>query len=146
MNFIIYGKSPQTITTTTEIEFLASADLVSAFGTRTTTGTLASIIPAAGKTFILLGSSLFPLSPGASNNKSADVEVQNDGVGVELLGISGIRGASASLQGGIGGGARGVVRGVNLIGDGVKIFRLEAVVVENALQFGGTLAGYLIDT
>jgi len=144
MNFIIYGKSPQTINTTTEIQFLSTQTLAFATGSRTTTGTLATITPATGKTFVLLGASVSPSTSPILGACRYLCELRNESNVRDFLG-----GTSSSIAAGGGGSAisqsHSFVRGDTLIGDGIKTYTLEVTVII-AATVNGAIYGYLIDT
>jgi len=145
MNFLIYGKSPQTITTTTEIEFLAKQTMSFATGSRGSTGTLCTITPADLKTFVLLGALAAPSTIAVVGGAIGyTVELRNE------ANVRSILAGGAVTHGGTSSGAGygfcpSLVKGDILIGDGVKTFTLEVTAISGT-TVKGSIYGYLIDT
>lgn len=112
-------------------------------GSRTTTGTLVSIIPASGKTFYFGGSKCSSISK-AGTNPSWTGELQNDGVVLETY-----KGSIDETNQGFQFKGENVnkIVGDSLDGDGVKEFRIQVTTIGGggAPTIEGNMFGFIED-
>jgi len=138
MNFLSYR--PQT-----ELEFLSRQTMVFDTGNSAAVGTLATITPADGLTFVLIGAKIsLTAITLASTAKNCEVHLLNEANIRDILGYAG-----GTVINGAGGGAAGdgisVVKGDILVGDGIKTYTLE-IIAANGMTIAGTIYGYLRNT
>jgi len=128
----------------TEIDFLSRQTMVFDTGSRTTSGTLATITPADGLTFVLLGAHVAAHSVASTGGPAYLVELRNEANVRDIL-----AGASSNSGGSSGGNSISpdfsLVKGDILEGDGIKIYTLEVTGV-SGLTVVGSLYGYLRNT
>jgi len=131
MNFLSYR--PQS-----EIEFLSHQIQTFAVGARTSSGTMCTITPPDGQTFVLVSATTTVARAGISLGVGT-ISLRNDGVAIE------------TLRGVAGGDFPGYPiifksKGNSLEGDGVKVFDFNLVISSANIVVHGTISGYLRNT
>jgi len=131
--------------TLVEIDFLSRQTMTFATGSRSSVGTIATITPSDGLTFVLLGAQIC-FTAGAFNQASENgtVELRNEANVRDILGGLGTAGGGSSSSINIQ-QAKSIIRGDILEGDGIKTYTLEYT-VSTGLTLVGTLYGYLRNT
>jgi len=138
MNFLSYRPF-------TEIEFLSNQNMVFSTGTRGATGTICTITPADGLTFVLLGALAAPSALGVvGGTMGYAVELRNEANVRAILGGAGVVHGGTSSGAGFG-HCPSFVRGDTLEGDGIKTYTLEVIAVV-ATTIRGSLWGYTRNT
>lgn len=130
----------------TEIDFLSRQTMVFDSSSRTTTGTIATITPSDGQTFVLLGahiaiSNATWVDAGATRYTA---ELRNEANVRDTLGAGGFRTSGQPAAFGFG-EMSSIVRGDILEGDGVKTYTLEILQLAR-ITVVGTIYGYLRNT
>jgi len=140
MNFLSYRPF-------TEIEFLSRQTMVFATGNTGVTGTIATITPADGLTFVLLGAQVVVtgMSFANANFTSYRVELRNE------TNVRDVLGGAASFPNAVSPSNftfqdRSMVRGDILEGDGIKTYTLELVQENLITRIDGTIYGYTRNT
>jgi len=140
MNFFTYRPL-------TEIEFLSRQTMIFATGRRTSIGTLATITPADGLTFVLLGAQIAPLNVGVTSAlEDYDVELRNEANVRCILGAATSIDASFDSSNTLSGQNVSFVRGDVLVGDGIKTYTLELVTLTTGILIAGSIWGYTRNT
>jgi len=137
MNYIIYGRS--TVTGGIELEFISNQTLVNANGERGTNGVIVSHVPAASKTFVLIGAVVSASSTGG--DYSYLVDLRFDGTVVE-----GARMSSVAVGAGYISRYPFITKGRTLIGDGIISVDLNITDLAGTNNVNGTIYGYTRDT
>jgi len=123
-----------------DLEFLQgkedAGDLLSSTGTVNNVGTAASIIPANGKTFYPTSAS-FTHESGITGGDV--IQLQNDGVAIDTKQVA-IPTSNATHTVPF----TNIMR--SLVGDGIKIYRIEVTISGGLSNTSGSLEGYITDT
>jgi len=131
----------------TEIDFLSRQNMVFDSGARTTTGTLATITPADGETFVLLGARISPIAFTVLINGTVrcTVELRNESNVRDILGSHGVSGAANLFAGGSAVADLSIIKGDILEGDGIKTYTLELTRI-SSMEVAGAIYGYIRNT
>ena len=113
-------------------------------GNRATTGEILQITPATGKTFYLSGCAIYLTGMANAANANLQVELRNDVTVIEELGGQARHwtSGSAASAGKAPEHTTGIVKGDSLVGNGVKKYVLQAIVIGSG-SVVGTLYGYI---
>jgi len=129
----------------TAIQFLSTQTLVFATSTSSSTGTLCTVTPAAGKTFILIGAHcVVTAGPFNLATESYAAELRNEANVRDSFGAVGSCGGGSSSSVNMG-DSYSIVKGDRLIGDGAKTYTIE-VIGSTGQTVRGSIFGYEIDT
>jgi len=100
--------------------------------------TIASITPANGKTFFISDSYITVVNQGGASD-NAIAELQNDGVTVDLKRCRLFNNTSFSF-------GHGAIKSDSLIGDGVKVYRIQKTLGLSGFSVIATIQGWIEDT
>lgn len=126
-----------------DLEFLRdkqlSGDLVSSTGTilAAAPATICSITPAIGKTFFLINVEQFFVDDGGGSNMMT-TEIQNNGVNKQTSIIRAPNYTSFRVP--------SAIKGDSLIGNGIKIYRIQKIIGVVNTRVTATMQGWIQDT
>lgn len=130
-----------------DVEFMSikqfEGKILKGEGSLGATGTLTSVTPASGKTFYLAEAKAeFDSVTIATATQRARVELQNNAIIVDEL-YSSVRVSGSNFGAGTPNQSKSIIKGDSLVGDGIKVYRLQVVVFTNYALVHGTIIGYI---